>query len=200
MRLLLSCLLFALTLSLSAQQTNVVWKLTKEDDRLKIYTAESGENILVKIEMNVAASVDKIMMFVSDADSYATWIHRCESAKRLKTVSATQYYYYSHINLPIPFSDRDVVALVKEKKDPATGSVQRSIVAVPGYIPENKGIQRIKQYDSSWRLTPLPSGLTYVECIVESDAGSGLPGWLRTQIMTGAPAKTMHNLAALAEK
>ncbi len=179
------------------------WKLHKEDGRLKIFTRgldDGNRGFEVKLEMEIAADMYRIKSHLENMEAYPDWIHRCKSAKMLRKVSESEYYYYSLINLPIPFSDREVVAVVNESRDENTGQIIRTISSRPDFVPKNKGKVRVQRYESTWTLTPLNNGKTHISCIVYSDAGKGLPQWFRTKIVSSGCSKTLHNFAALAER
>jgi hypothetical protein len=61
-------------------------------------------------------------------------------------------------------------------------------------MPLNKGVQRVKVYDSVWTVEPLTGGEALLTCTVRSAAGAGLPKWLRQEIMTGGPVKSLKGL------
>lgn len=106
----------------------------------------------------------------------------------------SDYLFISRIDMPFPFTDKVVVAGVKQWID-ADGRLLRNIVAQPKAIPNENDEERLSVYRGEWVVTPdAANHSVQVSCTVRTDAGSGLPNWVRREILTGGPVKTMINL------
>ena len=176
------------------------WTLEADEDGVLVYVRpEADEDMSVRVEATAAATVADVKAVLDDCASYPEWVHRCAEAYVVPGGTPDEFIYYSHIDLPFPFSDKEVVARIRQRYDEAAGAFSRTIVAEPTALPVSKGRDRLTKYDAQWEVTANGSGRVVISCTVRTSAGSGLPTWLRTEIMTGGPAKTVTNLVARLE-
>ncbi|MEM6771114.1 MAG: hypothetical protein AAF597_11055, partial [Bacteroidota bacterium] len=108
--------------------------------------------------------------------------------------------YYSRVALPFPLRDREVVAAITQTIDVETGILTRHITSTPDALPTTKGCNREAVYEADWVVAPLSAAEVSISCTVRTAAGAGLPGWLRREIMTGGPVKTVRNLVNRLER
>jgi len=181
-------------------QPEAGFELVTELDDVKVHVRpEAGEDLSIRVSTEAETTVADLRVILDDAAGYPLWVHRCEEAYLLPGATEEGFTYYSRINLPFPFSDREVVAAITQSVDPETGVFVRHIHSRPDAVPPTKGAQRIRIYDAVWTLAPLPDGLVAISCQVRTAAGAGLPAWIRKEIMTGGPAKTVGNLVRLVQ-
>ncbi len=163
-------------------------------DGVKIFVREEPNgDMTVRATTKARAQVPEVRAILDDAVAYPQWVHRCDAAYILEGGAADDYVFVSGIDMPFPFRDKEVVARVLQHTD-VNGQYTRTITAEPGAIPPNKGRDRQTTYFGEWRVTPLSPTQVVVEVTVRTDAGAGLPNWLRKEILTGGPARTMVNL------
>lgn len=192
-RLLL--LLFLVLCTGVRAQNNDGFLLDSEEDGVSVWIrAEKNGDMSVRVETVVRNTVEGVRMLLDDADRYPEWVHRCASARILSADDGSDYLFVSRIDLPFPFSDKVVVAGVRQRVK-ADGSLVRTIVAQPDAIARVKGEERLQVYYGEWIVSPdSPTHTVTVNCTVRTDAGAGLPDWIRREILTGGPVKTMANL------
>lgn len=201
-QLFLLAIIFASTQvpgKLAGQSTE--WSLEVEEDGVQVYVRpEAGSDMSVRVVTTATTTVAAVKQVLDDAPAYPEWVHRCEEAYVAPGGQPDNYIYYSHIDMPFPFQDKEVVARIYQTTDPSTGVLTRNISAEPEALPETKGRDRLTAYEAVWTLTPKPNDQVEIICQVRTSAGSGLPMWLRKEIMTGGPAQTVANLKARLEK
>jgi hypothetical protein len=176
------------------------WRLEGEEDGVQVYTRlvdEAGNVMAVRVVTEVLTTLSRVMQYLDEPRTYPDWVHRCAEARKFNARDANNYYYASCVDLPFPFRDREVVARISQRIDLQAGTLHRKIVSVPDEIPPTDGYDRVRQYEAIYTVQPVSSGKLRIECIVHTDAGSGLPNWLRREIMTGGPVKSMQNLVEL---
>lgn len=189
--LLCSLLLFTAT---TLGQTGG-FELESDDDDVRVYVRQEGnDDMSVRVVTTVRAGIEEVRAVLDDAPNYPEWVHRCEAAYRVTGGTDDAYLFVSAIDLPFPFRDKEVVARIRQWMD-AEGTLHRTITAEPGAIAPTDGKERMEVYLGEWLVTPASTdGLLTLQCTVRTDAGSGLPAWLRKEILTGGPARTMANL------
>ena len=209
MRLLTLLLLLHFTIQAEAARGQVPtsdpessgWTLESDEDGVKIYVRpEDNGDMSVRVRTAATATVEQVQAVIDNAVDYPEWVHRCAEARVLPGGTPAAYTYYSLIDLPFPFSDREVVAAIEQRTDPVSGVYTRDITSTPNAVPVTKGPERVETYEARWIVSPQGTGRVTIECTVRTAAGSGLPNWLRTEVMTGGPAKTVVNLVERLER
>lgn len=160
---------------------------------------EADGQLSVRVRAEASASVAAVQAVIDAPAAYPAWVHRCAEAYVLPGGTPAAYTYYSRLDLPFPLADREVVAAIVQSVDAHTGILTRRISATPDALPANRGCHREAVYEAEWLLTPLPAGRVHIQCTVRTAAGAGLPRWVRKEIMTGGPVKTVKNLVKRVE-
>lgn len=201
MRILIVTIILALTqVQGQAQATNTFTLKTAEED-VKVYIRqETNDDMSVRVTTTAKAKVSDVQAVLDDAAAYPEWVHRCKEAFILPGGTPSEYVYCSRVNLPFPFQDREVVASIAQSTDPGTGALARKIVCTPDRLPPTKGYNRETVYEALWVVTPNDADGIDISCTVRTAAGNGLPNWMREEIMTGGPVKTLRNLVARLEE
>ncbi|MDH3976841.1 MAG: START domain-containing protein, partial [Deltaproteobacteria bacterium] len=128
------------------------------------------------------------------------WIHTCREGRLLKRVNPQESYTYTINEAPWPVSDRDAIVLNTINQESPKGPVRINILGVPDYIPEKKGLVRVKMIKGHWLFTPLEEGMTEVVYQVHNDPGGNLPSWLVNSVVVSQPYHTMVNMRKMVDK
>jgi hypothetical protein len=201
MRIFLLLLIWAGTQVQANAQGEQGFVLRAAEDGVSVWVrSEANNDLTVRVAITAETSVAKVRRVIDHASGYPHWVHRCEEAYVLPGGTPDAYTYYSRVDLPFPFSDREVVGAITQSVDADTGVFTRIIKSSPTAMPNNKGVQRVETYDSTWEVKPLTKDKVAITCTVRTAAGSGLPNWLRREIMTGGPVKTMKGLVTELKK
>lgn len=201
MRLPLSLfLILALSLVPGAGFAQSEWELELAENGVEVFVkTEENDDMSVRVVAQARALPQAVQAIIDDAPNYPEWVHRCAGAYVLPGGTPDSYSYFSRIDLPFPFQDKEVVAKIVQSTHPETGTITRTIVGTPDALPLNKGRDRLQTYDAVWTITPGGDGQVTISCTCKTAAGAGLPNWIRKEILTGGPAKTMANLVKLVE-
>ena len=187
-RTLFALLLFAASSGAVAQP---VWKLKKDDDGIKIYTGstDTSEYKLLKVELEVDASVNQVLAFLKDVERQPEWIYGVRSARALSITSPDEFVYYSEVDLPWPCSDRDYVAHLYISR-PTAGVTMLDSHAEPDYIVEKKGFVRVRASVAHWEIHSLAPGRQSVTYTLSFNPGGLIPPWLINMFLTKGPSST----------
>jgi hypothetical protein len=169
--------------------------LKASEDGIDVFVRiEDNDDMTVRVTTTAQTKVSSVQQVLDEAEDYPAWVHRCKEAQRLPGGTENAYLYLSRVNMPFPFRDREVVAAIEQSTDPATGVFTRLISSKPDAYPPSKDYKRVELYESTWEVHPIGNNKAKLICTVRTAAGSGLPGWLREDIMTGGPVKTIKSL------
>ena len=180
------------------------WEMAKEDsdNEIRIYTrkVEGSGFSEYKAVMKIRATLSSLVALVDDISACPRWIHTCSEGWLLKRVRPGESYTYTINEAPWPVSDRDAVVLNSIRQEIPKGPVKIDILGVPDYLPEKKGLVRVKMIKGHWLFTPLGEGFTEVVYQVHNDPGGDLPSWLVNSVVVTQPYNTMINMRKLVEE
>lgn len=179
--------------TLSAQSD---WELKKDKNDIQVYYRDAADSYVkeLKIKTIIDAPLSTIMALLYDVELYPEWVYSCSTANLEKQVTDSEVYYYSVMDFPWPLWDRDFIAHGKIHQDPVTGKITTSSVAKPAFLPEKKGIVRIKEMNIRWELTPQKDGTVLVEYYLKSHPGGNLPAWAINMALDKGPVQSITGL------
>lgn len=185
--------LFSLILILfcSRAACQPTWKLRKEEDGIRMYTAstDTSEFKLLKVELEVDATAADVLAFLKDVDRQPEWIYGVRSATMLKLIKPDEFIYYSQVDLPWPCSDRDYIAHL-HVSHPVAGITMLDSHAEPDYLPLKKGLVRVKQSIAHWEIRSLHAERQAVSYTLSFNPGGLIPAWLINMFLTKGPSST----------
>ena len=170
------------------------WKLRKENDNMKIYTAtvENSNFKSVRVECTVKGRFSQIIAVLFDIDKQKEWVFNDKYSKLLKRVQNNELIYYSEVNLPWPCTNRDFIAhLAVTQSRPDVVNIRS--FAEPGFVPENNGIVRIKSSSATWILTATNDSVK-IDYVVAFNPGGAVPAWLSNMFIVKGPFETFRQL------
>lgn len=171
------------------------WKLKKENDHLKIYTAAADNSPfkLVRVECTVQGTFSQVIAVLFDIDKHTEWVFNDKESKLLKWVKSDELYYYSEVSVPWPCSNRDYIAHIR-----ITGSTPQMLTiesnAVGDYIAEKQGVVRVKSSASKWVMKMAGPNLVKIDYEIQFDPGGSVPAWLINMFVTRGPYETFGHL------
>ena len=104
---------------------------------------------------------------------------------------------YFEIKSPWPLENRDM--LIFEKTVITNKGTKIFLNGKADYIPQKKGIVRIKYITGYWKFLPLENNTVYVEYRFSADPGINAPKWLINLFIVEGPYKTLMNLKSIVE-
>jgi len=197
--LVISFLLVFKALFASAQTD---WKLSTENDGIKIYTSMvPGSKIkALKVDCEFEATPSQLVAVIMDIKNGTEWIYHTKSSVLIKQVSPSELYYYSEVCLPWPAEDRDFVAHLKASQDPVTKVVTIDGPIANNMVPVKNNIVRISDSNGKWVITPIGNDRIKVEYTLHADPGGDLPAWIINMFATEGPMQIFKNLKQQLQK
>lgn len=186
-------LLFFISVPLSAQDKNS-WVLKNEKNGVKVYYRKSSDIYELKLATSLKVPLSGVARLFDEVEKYPVWGYKITEARLLKRVSPTEMYYYSRLDFPWPMSDRDVILHTRLEQDPKSRAVMSISSAAPDYIPEVKGVVRVRKADTKWTLIPGGGGWLYAEYYLHSDPGGNIPDWAINLALDVGPRETVKNM------
>ncbi len=170
------------------------WQLAKDEEGVKVWLSEvpGSKYKAYRGVTTIEAGIDRVRTLQEDVAGACAWIYECESQKLLKH-EGNRAWTYSRFNTPWPVTPRDSVLLVTTEQQ-ADGSIKRLLQGQPGYIPAEKGYERVARVEGFWQMTPKGPGRTEVTYQVHTDPGGSVPSWLSNKFVVDAPFNTLKAL------
>ncbi|WNW10803.1 START domain-containing protein [Pseudomonas sp. DTU_2021_1001937_2_SI_NGA_ILE_001] len=170
------------------------WQLAKDEQGIKVWLSDvAGSKYKAYRGVTVIdASVERLRALQEDVVGACAWIHECESQKLLKH-EGDKAWTYTRFKTPWPVTPRDSVLEVTTRQE-ADGSLRRTLVEKPTYVPEEKGYVRVAEVEGFWQLTPKGPNRTEVTYQVHTDPGGSVPSWLSNKFVVDAPFNTLKAL------
>lgn len=194
LRLSLAISLLLLIFNPLLAQNRDNWSLKNNKDGVKVYFKRSSDIHEIKLVTSLQTTLSGLVALLSEVEHYPAWGYKVIESKLLKKVSDTEMYYYSKLDFPWPFNDRDLIMHTHLEQDPTTKRIVARSVAVPDYLPENKDVVRIKNAHTEWTILPGSGGWPYVEYYIYSDPGGNLPDWLVNMAIDVGPRETIKEI------
>lgn len=172
------------------------WKMSTEKDGIQIYTSQVPDSKIkaIKVECEIQANPAQLVALLMDVNASTDWVYHTKSCVLVKKVSPTELYYYSEVNLPWPAANRDFVAHLTVTQNPYSKVVVIDGPAVPGYVPEKKGVVRIDHSSGRWTITPIGLNHVKVEYALHVEPGGELPAWMVNMFATEGPLQLFKNM------
>ena len=170
-----------------------LWEIDKNKQGIKVYTKFEKESDFksFKAVITVSASIADIIEILKNADGYKKWYEYTKTSKLLKEEKDVQYNYVETI-FPWPYSNRDMVYRMAIQTN-MHGAVKISLKGISDYIPEKRGIVRMKKAEGYILLQPIDDK-TEITYIFHSEPGSNVPSWLANNSIADLPFKTLSGL------
>ncbi|MCX6246700.1 MAG: START domain-containing protein [Bacteroidetes bacterium] len=185
------------SLNLKAQQ----WVFIKEKEGIKIYT-RTPENSTFKCfkgETVFHASMEKLSLYIGNVKNFNWWDKNVKDLRVIEAEPGKHAKYYLVYDLPWPLNDRDLCVEAFITYDTLKREKVVSSKPLPGAVPEQKGIVRIKNYWQKWTLTAIDDN--NVHAVLEGfvDPGGSIPSWLYNMVITETPLNVMGGIKARVE-
>jgi hypothetical protein len=177
------------------------WELTKETDNIEVYTRKlDGEKFKeIKILTRCKTTLNAIMAAFEDTEGHKDWVYKSPESYTVEEINDHTLIYYIKSDLPFPATDRDLVIKYTWTQDPDTKIISTLSEGVVGKVEEYDANIRVKDFISTYKLTPRADGWVDIEYYAKMDPAGMLPAWLVNLAVTSGPIKTMDELFKILE-
>jgi hypothetical protein len=174
------------------------WKLTKENNGIKVYMASSKQSKFksIRVQCVFDGTIPKLINIIKNVSKHTDWVYKTKEAYVLKQVSPSEFIYYSESIMPWPISNRDGTFDLSLSYDTANNVLRINAFAEPNFIAIKAGLVRIPYSKASWYVTEFKNQLT-IDYIFEVDPGGSIPAWLVNLFADDGPYESFQKLARL---
>jgi hypothetical protein len=171
------------------------WNLKLNKEGIKIYARPSVDSQIkaLKVLCTADATLSEMAAVLLDISSQDEWFYHTKSTILLQ-ISATEFYYYSELDFPFPFSNRDFVEHIKLSQDPLTKILTMTVDNLPSYLPVRKDRVRIMQSNCGWVISPVGNHTINIEFKLFADPAGSIPVWLINMFSVYGPMETFRKL------
>ena len=165
-------------------------------DSIVVYTCKSTDSKLKSIKANftVNAKLSVLAGHLLDVKDYVKWQYNVIHTEVIQKISESEMIYHSEVEAPWPLSNREVVMHLKITQDPMTKVMIFETTSVPGFIPENDDLVRVKRSHVKWVVTPISNNELKVDYSFEADPGGSIPSWIINLSLAEGPYQTFRNI------
>jgi hypothetical protein len=142
-----------------------------------------------------------VLRLMEDIQSYPQWFPKLKESRILKKINSTEIILYHWMKLPFPADDRDSVFKVSASRDAGTNTVTLQLTSLWDYLPEKKGVIRVKHIKGSWTFIPdTARGTVMVIYQMHSEPGGKLTPWLTNTAVVKRPFSVLENMREMLKK
>lgn len=176
------------------------WKLVKQKEGIRIYTAHQKESPILayRIETTIKGDLKKVYHQVIDFEGNKKFLDTVEKIRILHRKPGEKVLVYMLFDLPWPFSDRDFI----NRMDMEVGRdtiVLRSSPAADLVDPKD-GVVRIRKFSEKWLLVKQPGQATKLSLQGYADPGGSLPAWIINRFVVREPHALVEGIKDQVEK
>ncbi|HXS38223.1 MAG TPA: START domain-containing protein, partial [Flavipsychrobacter sp.] len=178
------------------------WELKKDEDGIKVYTANTpGSNLkAIRAEFITKGTPAKLAAILLNVNSQKDWVYSTKSAAIVKRISENEIIYYSEKSMPWPVSNRDVVMDLKISQDKVSGYMTVNISSVNNLVAVKKNIVRVPSSNATWKVTPINNSTMKIEYEGQADPGGSIPAWITNMFISKGALETFRKLKVILEK
>ena len=178
------------------------WQLRKDKNGIRVYTRETDQSGFdeFRAETVLDFSPQVLLNVLKDVEQYDQWVSEVKTAEVLEKSGDTSMVYYSVIEVPFPFQDRDVVYHNTFSWDSSRTRLTITTKGLPEYLDKKENLVRMPVGKGRWIAETLEPGMTKVTLQMLIDPGGNLPAWLVNSFIADSPYRTMKNLKTFGKK
>ncbi|MCW3090109.1 MAG: lipid-binding domain protein [Ferruginibacter sp.] len=197
MRFLTSSIIFILCLFFQLTAVGQEdWILKKDKNGIKVYSrkVKNAKFNEIKVECEFEGRLSQLAAVLFDVNKQYQWVYKTAKSQLLKEISPADVFFYSEIECPWPFDNRDLVVRMILTQNAATKVMTIEAKNVDKFIPDKRNMVRIKYSRANWTVTPLNNHRFKVDYRLQIDPGEGAPAWLLNLFSTDGPYESFRNL------
>ena len=172
------------------------WKLKKDKNGIQVYSRKTPNFKFdeLKVDCIFEGKISQLAAVILDVNNQYQWVYKTAKSELLKQVTDADLFYYSEIECPWPFDNRDLIARMTITQNTSTKILSIVAKSVDDYLPRKKNLVRVKYSSALWTITPLSNAQFKVEYKIQIDPGDGVPAWILNMFATNGPYESFKNL------
>ena len=189
--LILVCILFVVP---AKSQEN--WKLRKDKNGIKVFSRPSKSYKFdeLKVECEIEGRISQLAALLFDVNTQYEWAYKTKKSELLKEVSASDVIFYTEIECPWPYQNRDMVVQQTMQQNPANKVLTVQAKNVDNYLPPKKDIVRLTYSSAVWTVTPINNQRFKIVYQIQLDMGENVPAWLTNLFAVDGPYDSFSNM------
>ncbi|MCC6726175.1 MAG: hypothetical protein IT258_16830 [Saprospiraceae bacterium] len=178
------------------------WVLKKNKGGVKVYVRDQVDTNIkeLKFSTTIEASLSTIAAILTDVKGFDDWSYGAMGSRVVKRMSDTEVYYYTEVDFPWPFDNRDLVLHSQIWQDKKTLALHSKSTSYHSMEKEKDDLVRIKKCEINWTFTPLENGKVKVDYFLNSDPGGNIPAWMVNLAADQGPLHTMVMFKEMLQK
>jgi short-subunit dehydrogenase len=173
------------------------WERVRTEDGIVVSRKEVPGSPFVAFrgEGDVDAPLLNVGSVLVDVPHEKDWIDGVVDARILHKVADTEYVMYSHLGMPVPLSDRELVTDVTLSLDPGAKTMTVHMRSVSDASAPQTSFVRAQLKDSVFVLSSIDGGRrTHVTAEIHCDPKGSVPAWIVNLFQRSWGYKTITSL------
>jgi len=172
------------------------WTLKKDKNGIKVFARKNKGFKFneLKVEALLEGKISQLAAVIFDIKNQKNWVYKTAKSDLLQTVTATDIFYYTEIEVPWPLNNRDMAVHMTVQQNSQTKVMTIVAKNVDDYLPAKKDKVRIKYSNAVWIATPVSNSQYKVEYRIQFDPGEDVPAWILNMFSTAGPYESFINL------
>jgi START domain len=190
---ILVSLCMLLQISVKCQES---WTLRKDKNGIKVFSRKTASYKFdeLKVECVFEGRLSQLAAVLFDVNRQYQWVYKTSKSQLLKEISAADVFFYTEIDCPWPFDNRDLIVHMTMTQQPATKVMTIEAKSVNDYLPEKQHLVRVKYSRATWTVTPVSNKQFRIDYSIQIDLGEGVPAWLLNLFSVNGPFESFTNL------
>lgn len=170
------------------------WKFAEEKNDIKVYTRLSKDSPVKEFKAEVVfnADVNDIITAITNFKDYHKWADHVQLCSLITDINANEKIFYSLIEMPFPFDDRDMVNKMAIFKN--NDYVKIEITSLDNLVPVKDNVVRMPISRGGWLLTPLTDTTTAVNHFFMGDPAGNIPSSVVNMFLVSGQINSLTNL------
>ena len=172
------------------------WVLRKEKNGIKVFSRETKNFKFdeLKVECEIDGRISQLAALLFDVNKQYEWVYKTSKSQLLKEVSAADVFFYTEIESPWPYDNRDMVVHMTMEQNPLNKVLTIFAKNVDNYLPVKKDIVRLKYSNATWTVTPISNKRFKIDYRIQLDLGDKIPAWVANLFSVNGPYESFSNL------
>jgi len=170
------------------------WKLVKETNGIKVYTASNKSDFKsFKGHIVLDDSIHAFVALISDVEGFTNWGYKLKQVSVLEKTSDTLQIYHAITKVPFPYKNREGVYRNTLHWNSDLQTLYVSIEILDDYKEEDPNYVRVSG-KGFWRVLVLSTGKLDVTFQMQVNPGGKIPAWIANMFITKTPYYTLLNI------